>query len=483
MRVLAEGYVAPQEWPEGTPVFLHRRAMPEPLPGYMVESGVRPQYENFRLSWVGRDVPYLAINVDFLGGDDELKDWTNLLVYVRLSRSDGQGIAIEGILPLAADGELPSEIGGPGDPYTIREQHLRRYLGLSNSLSSRPYGAGVVSHASDIMRDIVLGHYRPKTFLRDLLDWIYADDGHDLGRIYSTDDRFRADELEALTGSPDTISEELVRSYQIDMDVAFLDGTDPRLDAGSFSILNQSDDVESPEAEELWSAILDVGTNRSVAPPDSGYSRWGALDGSLSNDLVISDGESYRVDFLMYSAGGLYFGVDVDIGSDFALRIGDVEYLASESKDPNTASHADYWWDVAEPDWGPDRSVAVSLQRLEGEVSARTLAPPAARFKLVPHSHNGADDLTMRLSFTEEFPLSYRTLLHHAVEVERGSLLQVKRATKGSNRIWELTVSPESSEDIVISLRRGPNCDAEEAVCTPDGRMLHNAPTVIVPGP
>ena len=248
-RAPGERYVAPKQWPEGTPVFLHRRAMPEPLPGYMVDSGVRPQYDNFRLSWVGRDVPYLAINLDFPGGDDELKDWMNLLVYVRLSRSDGQGRAIEGILPLAADAELPSDIGGPGDPYTIREQHLRLHLGMPNRLDSRPEGALIVSHASDVMRATVLGNYGRRTFLHRMLDWIYAEDGHDLGRIYSTDDRFRAEELEALAGSPDTVSEALVRSYQIDMDVALLDGTDPRIDTGSFSILDQPDDSESPETD------------------------------------------------------------------------------------------------------------------------------------------------------------------------------------------------------------------------------------------
>ena len=249
-RALGERYVAPKQWPDGTPVFLHRRAMPEPLPGHMVDSGVRPHYDNFRLSWVGRDVPYLAINLNFPGGDDELKDWMDLLVYVRLSRSDGQGTAIEGILPLAADAELPSDIGGPGDPYTIREQHLRLHLGMPNRLDSRPQGALIVSHASDVMRDTVLGNYRQRTFLHVMLDWMYAEYGHDLGRIYSTDDRFRAEELEALTGSPDTVSEALVRSYQIDMDVAFLDGTDPRIDTGSFSILDLSDDTEAPEPDD-----------------------------------------------------------------------------------------------------------------------------------------------------------------------------------------------------------------------------------------
>ena len=384
-RAPGERYVAPKQWPEGTPVFLHRRAMPEPLPGYMVDSGVRPQYDNFRLSWVGRDVPYLAINLDFPGGDDELKDWMNLLVYVRLSRSDGQGTAIEGILPLAADAELPSEIGGPGDPYTIREQHLRLHLGMPNRLDSRPQGALIVSHASDVMRDTVLGNYSQRTFLHVMLDWIYAEYGHDLGRIYSTDDRFNAEELEALAGSPETVSEALVRSYQIDMDVAFLDGTDPRIDTASFSILDQPDDTESPE------------------PSDDG-----------------------------------------------------------------PATPFPGWW--------------------KGSDSPNFIAPTAltAQFLDVPSSHDGQTAFTFELRFSEEFPLSYRTLRDHALAVAGGSVQKARRLERDSdtpNLRWEITVSPDGSSEVTIQLPGTTDCDVAGAICTKDGRMLSSRLEATVGGP
>ena len=494
-KAFGNRYVAPQQWPESTPVFLHRRSRPEPLPVYMTDSGGRPEFNNFRLSWVGRDVPYLAMNLEFPGGDDEIKDWENLLVYVRLSRSDGQGRAVEGILPLAADAELPSHMGGPGNPYTIRYQHLRRHLGLPNTLDTTPEGAGVVSHVSEIMRDIVLGSYARQTFLREMLDWIYADDGHDLGRIYRSDDRFRAGELEALRGSPDGVSEALVRSYQIDVEVAFLDGTDPRIDAASFSILNPPEPEESQETEEpedegepaeaaaVWSAELYAGIDRSVAPADTGYSRWGAINGALSNDRFSYGGESYRVEFLMHAAGGLYLGLDADVGTDFALRIGDAEYRASQSKDPLTASGADYWWDLDQPAWAPGRPTAVSLHTLQGEVPPRASPPPAARFRNIPPDHNGTSSFTMRLYLTEEFPLSYKTLRDHAIEVENGTLQRVKRVARGSNKIWELTITPESTQDITVTLTQNQNCQDKQAVCTPDGQRLHNTPTATIPGP
>ena len=232
-----ESFVEPQAWPADTVVYHHRRARPERLPGYMSGSGEKSSFSNFRMSWQGVDVPYLAINVSFSGSDTELKDWRELLVYLRFRRADGEGRMVEGILPIGADGEMNLDHRQPGDPYTVREQHLRRYFGWPENLGSDPRASTRVSFADDARRldSFISGPER--TFLQEIVDWIYADDGHDLGRIYPMDDRYDADEVSALQASPDTVSEELVRSYQVVVDVAFLDGTDPRIDTDQFSIL------------------------------------------------------------------------------------------------------------------------------------------------------------------------------------------------------------------------------------------------------
>ena len=141
-QAVGESFVAPRAWPAETGVYHHRRARPERLPGYMVESGERPTFDNFRMVWTGLDVPYLGINVHFTGSDTELKNWRELLVYLRFRRGDDQGTMIEGILPLGADGELNISHRQPGNPYTVREQHLRRYLGWPEDLDGDPDGAG-----------------------------------------------------------------------------------------------------------------------------------------------------------------------------------------------------------------------------------------------------------------------------------------------------------------------------------------------------
>ena len=128
----------------------------------------------------------------------------------------------------------------PGNPYTVREQHLRRYLGWPTELSSDRNGATEVSYVDDARRASRFVAGPERTFLQEIVDWIYADDGHDLGRIYEGNDRYSSDELEALKGDPDTASEDLVRSYQVVVDVALLDGTSPRIDADQFHILGDS---------------------------------------------------------------------------------------------------------------------------------------------------------------------------------------------------------------------------------------------------
>ena len=231
-------YLAPRSWPAQTSVYQHRRARPGRLPAYLAVSGIAPSFNVFRLTWQGTDVPYVAMNVDFPGGDDELKDWEDLWVYLRLRRADGAGTAIEGMLPLEIDGIHPVQQSwiAPGDPYTLREQRLRRYLIWPEDLSSNPAGSRVVSYVDDDRRSARFMDGPERTILQALIDWVYADDGYDFGRIYPGDDRYNADEVEELTGRAADASEDLVRSYQVLVDIALVDGTDPRIDVDQFTV-------------------------------------------------------------------------------------------------------------------------------------------------------------------------------------------------------------------------------------------------------
>ena len=141
---------------------------------------------------------------------------------------------MRGILPLAAGALVTTR--PLGDPYTVREQHLRRYLGWPENLDNDPDGSQQVGLVNDANRAAEFISGPERTFLQDMIDWIFEDNGHDLGRIYPWDDRYNATELAALEADPPTASEDVVRSYQIVVDVALLNGADPRIDVEQFSI-------------------------------------------------------------------------------------------------------------------------------------------------------------------------------------------------------------------------------------------------------
>ena len=71
----------------------------------------------------------------------------------------------------------------------------------------------------------------------------------------------------------------------------------------------------------------------------------------------------------------------------------------------------------------------------------------------------------------------------HALEVNGGTVQAAARINRGSKRIWVITVAPDGNGDVSIALPADRDCDAEGAICTLDGRKLHNRPEATVPGP
>ena len=90
-------------------------------------------------------------------------------------------------------------------------------------------------------------------------------------------------------------------------------------------------------------------------------------------------------------------------------------------------------------------------------------------------SHHGASNVfTFDIRFSEEIPLSYKTLKFHAFTVTGGSILKAQRMNKPSNIKWRIMVRPDSSEDVTIVLPATTDCEAQGAICTEDGRKLSN---------
>ena len=100
-----------------------------------------------------------------------------------------------------------------------------------------------------------------------------------------------------------------------------------------------------------------------------------------------------------------------------------------------------------------------------------------------PASHNGIDEFTFQIRFSEHFKLSYKTLRDHAFTVVGGTVKKAQRQVKGSNIGWTITVEPASNAEVEIVLPATTDCGATGAICTADGRKLSNSLDFTVVGP
>ena len=103
-------------------------------------------------------------------------------------------------------------------------------------------------------------------------------------------------------------------------------------------------------------------------------------------------------------------------------------------------------------------------------------------FPVASH-HSASNVFAFDIRFSEEIPLSYKTLKFHAFDVTGGTILRSQRMNKPSNIKWRITVRPDSAAAVTVVLPITTDCDADGAVCTADGRKLSNRLEFTVSGP
>ena len=106
------------------------------------------------------------------------------------------------------------------------------------------------------------------------------------------------------------------------------------------------------------------------------------------------------------------------------------------------------------------RGVAVSIPR----------APLTARFAEVPSGHHGTPAFALHLAFSEPIETTAEAL-EQALTVTNATVTSVQQVDDRSD-LWEITVTPDSNDDVSISLPQTTACDDDNAVCTAEGRML-----------
>ena len=116
-----------------------------------------------------------------------------------------------------------------------------------------------------------------------------------------------------------------------------------------------------------------------------------------------------------------------------------------------------------------------TIHNIEGGGSALD-----ARLVDVPEAHAG-ESFDFELDFGEETQVSYRTLRDSAFHVVGGEVTAATRKRQGSNQHWTITVDPQGSEDVTVTLPASSDCAASGAFCTSDNRAIATTLTTTVP--
>ena len=116
-------------------------------------------------------------------------------------------------------------------------------------------------------------------------------------------------------------------------------------------------------------------------------------------------------------------------------------------------------------------------------IVAAALLPLTVSLENNPATHNGTDVFTFEIRFSEEFPLSFRTLKLHALQVTAGTVKKAQRVDNSSDIHWRITVQPDSNGNVTVVLPTTTDCDDQGAICTGDGRKLSNSLNFTVSGP
>ncbi len=302
-----------------------------------------------------------------------------------------------------------------------------------------------------------------------------------------------------------TFSEELSVSYQTLRDEAFevTGGTvfaAQRKEAGSNRRWTISADPDSATATVTITLpeTTDCSASGAICTADNrplSHSLSATVEGEAASvpslgvaDASATEGAAVAFTVSLSEASGEQVTVDYATsdgtaasGTDFTAASGTLTFAAGElSKTVSVATTDD-------SDDEEDETFTLTLSNPAnatlGTASATgtivdndaTATPLTATFEGMPETHHNIA-FEFALKFSEEFPISYRTLRDEAFNVTGGDVTSARRRLKGSNLIWFIRVDPASARDTVtIALLETTDCDATGAICTTDKRPLSHS--------
>ncbi len=116
------------------------------------------------------------------------------------------------------------------------------------------------------------------------------------------------------------------------------------------------------------------------------------------------------------------------------------------------------------------------------------VTPPAvpltASLSGVPSDHNGSKSFEVRLTFSEEPDISYKTVRDTMFTVTGGNITGARRVKPPHDLEYDIVVRPSGNNPVSLSLApRLPACNESGAVCTAGGQAIEGTVSATVQGP
>ena len=126
---------------------------------------------------------------------------------------------------------------------------------------------------------------------------------------------------------------------------------------------------------------------------------------------------------------------------------------------------------------------ATPRRALSNSLSATVTGTPlTAEFKDLPALHNNVDAFSFTLAFSEEVDTTPEQLLANGFTTTGGEITAVARNDTSSNLNWTVTVQPDGTDDVMITMAAATDCSADGQICTSAGELLSASQSATVPG-
>ena len=116
----------------------------------------------------------------------------------------------------------------------------------------------------------------------------------------------------------------------------------------------------------------------------------------------------------------------------------------------------------------------------EDTVTVTVNPPLTAQFENAPVNHDRQTQFTVDLRFSEDVRLNATAFGSGLLTITGGTLDGQRQLTEGSSIAWQIDVTPNGNNDVIITLPANRACNPDAAPCTPDGRRLSAAASVTV---